>query len=297
MKSSSLLAVLSGIIPLVAPLSSFAQGETKVSMKIDLVAWGDTITGLTLKSERSGEPVTAQPFRYTKPISYSGPAVLEIHQGKAAPASAEAAPSAGATAPTPTNLATVLAERRKKDPTLVALAILPPASTHVTVLLAPGNGGTFQPYVIDDDPTKLPYGKLRIHNLSPMPIAMRCNNKAAQVLKTKESFVVPTQNKEVIYELAYQENGEWTTQENNIATVADEEQAQLVVLKSDASFFTSQDGSRSGFLQSVILRRNKNQGAGMPEISEAEKAAMRDRAKAQEKEDEAKANEGRTKSK
>ena len=264
-------------------------------MKIDLVAWGESISGLTLKSAKTGDPVTALPFRYSKPLNYSGPTVLEIHQGSASAASTGEQPAAAASV-TPNNVAAVLAERRKKDPTLVALAILPSASSHATVLLAPATGGTFQPYVIDDDPSKLPYGKLRIHNLSPVPIAMRCNNKAAQVLKTKESFVVPAVNKEVIYELAYQDNGEWTTQENNIATVTDQEQAQLVILKSDASFFTSQDGSRAGFLQSVVLRRDKNQTAAMPVISEAEKAAIGERVKAQEREAEQKANPAGSKS-
>jgi hypothetical protein len=297
MKSKTLLSAFSGILFSVAPLSSFGQGEPQVSMKIDLVAWGESISGLTLKSAKAGEPVTALPFRYSKPISYTGPTVLEIHQGTAPAASAETQPAAAASAAvTPNNLATVLAERRKKDPTLVALALLPAASSHATVLLAPAASGTFQPYVIDDDPAKLPYGKLRIHNLSPIPIAMRCNNKAAQVLKTKESYVVAAQNNEVIYELAYQDNGEWTTQENNIASVRETEQAQLVILKSDASFFTSQDGSRAGFLQSVILRRDRNQAVALPEISAADKAAVLERAKAQEKEMERQATEGSSKS-
>lgn len=265
-------------------------------MKIDLVAWGDAVSGLTLKSAKGRDPVTALAFRYSKPVSYSGPTVMEIHQGTAPAAAAEAQPAAAAPV-TANNLAAVLAERRKKEPTLVSLAILPAASSHATVLLAPAAGGTFQAYVIDDDPSKLPYGRLRIHNLSPLTIAMRCNNKAAKQLKTKESFVVAPENDEVIYELAYHSEGEWTTQENNIAAVRETEQAQLVVLKSDASFFTSQDGSRSGFLQSVILRRDRNATAGLPELSEAEKAALLERAKAQEKEMERQAIEAGSKSK
>ena len=255
-------------------------------MKIDLVSWGEPISGLTLKSAKGKDPATALPFRYSKPVSYSGPVLLEIHQGNAPAATAEAPPAAATPAGvTPNNIAAVLAERRKKEPTLVSLALLPPASKHATVLLAPATAGTFQAYVIDDDPSKLPFGQLRIHNLSPMKIAMRCQNKAAKELKPKESFVVVPQNKEVVYELAYQNEGEWTTQENNIASVAETEQAQLVILKSDASFFTSQDGSRAGFLQSVILRRDpKSLGGGTPEISEAEKAALRERVKSEEKE-------------
>lgn len=296
MKSKTLLAVLSGALALVSPLSSLAQGEAQVSMKIDLVAWGESIPGLTLKSAKGRDPVTALAFRYSKPVSYSGPAVLEIHQGTAPAAPAEASPAAAApAAATANNLAAVLAERRKKNPTLVSLALLPAASGHATVLLAPAAGGTFQAYVIDDDPSKLPYGRLRIHNLSPLTIAMRCNNQVVKELKTKENFVVSPRNNEVIYELAYQSEGEWTTQENNIASVRETEQAQLVVLKSDASFFTSQDGSRSGFLQTVTLRRSRNSAGNLPELSEAEKTALSERAKAEEREMERKAIEAGSK--
>ncbi|MCW1924625.1 hypothetical protein OKA05_18820 [Luteolibacter arcticus] len=285
MKSKTLLAALSGVLALVFPLSSLAQGEAQVSMKIDLVAWGDSISGLTLKSGKGRDPVTALAFRYSTPVNYSGPTLLEIHQGTAPAATAEAEPAAAVpAAATANNLAAILAERRKKTPSLVSLALLPATSSHTTVLLAPAASGTFQAYVINDDPSKLPYGQLRIHNLSPLTIAMRCNNKAGKELKTKESFVVTPQNKEVIYELAYQSEGEWTTQENNIASVAETEQAQLVVLKSDASFFTSQDGSRAGFLQTVILRRDRNSAGAAPEISEVEKAALSERLKAQEEE-------------
>jgi hypothetical protein len=258
-----------------------AQSDAQVSMKIDLVAWGESISGLTLKSAKGRDPVTALAFRYSKPVSYSGPAVLEIFKGDAG----NAAPAAeGAPAAAIKDLAAALAERRKKEPNLVSLAVLPPASKHVTVLLAPAAAGTYQAYVIDDDPSKLPYGRMRIHNLSPLQIAMRCNNKPANILKTKGSVVVVPNNKEIIYELAYQQQGEWVVQENNIATVQEGEQAQLVVLKSDNEFFTSDDGSRSGYLQTVVLRRDRDGGADLAELSASEKAAMLERLKRQEDE-------------
>jgi hypothetical protein len=288
MKSSLFLAAVSIAATLAAGSTARAQSDTGVSMKIDLVAWGESIDGLTLKSAKGKDPVTALAFRYSKPVSYSGPAVLEIYKGTGAAAgpAAEGTP-APAAAPSPAaikDIAAELAARRKKEPNLVSLAVLPPASKHVTVLLAPAAAGTYQAYVIDDDPSKLPYGRMRIHNLSPLPIAMRCNNKAANILKTKGSVVVSPANKEVIYELAYQKDGEWVTQENNIASVGESEQAQLVVLKSDADFFTSQDGSRSGFLQTVILRRDRSDAAALPEMTASEKAALLERLKREEEE-------------
>ncbi|MCH1922483.1 hypothetical protein L9G15_24040, partial [Shewanella sp. A3A] len=77
-----------------------------------------------------------------------------------------------------------LKARREKEPTLVALAKLPAGSRRATVLIAPASEGTYQTFVIDDDPTKLPLGQLRILNYSPVKIAMRCNGKASKEMKT-----------------------------------------------------------------------------------------------------------------
>lgn len=287
MKSRFSSCAFAVVISLWSGLTASAQSDAQVSMKVDLVAWGESIEGLTLKSAKGKDTITALAFTYSKPVSYSGPAVLEIFKGgggNAVPApEGEAAPAAASPSAIK-DIATELALRRKKEPTLVSLAILPPASKHVTVLLAPAAAGTYQAYVIDDDPSKLPYGRMRIHNLSPLPVAMRCNNKAASVLKTKASVVVSPENKEVIYELAYQKDGEWVNQENNIASVRENEQAQLIVLKSDADFFTSQDGSRAGYLQTVILRRSTADVAALPELTASEKSALLERLKREEEE-------------
>jgi hypothetical protein len=228
----------------------------QVSMKLDLVAWGDDIPGLTLKSAGKGEPVTALAFRYSKPVAYAGPEVLEIHQepGQAAQATADSKNSA----PIPAELAA----RREKEPTLVALAKLPAGSRRATLLIAPASAGTYQVQVIDDDPTKLPPGRLRILNYSPIKIAVRCNGKAQKELKTRGEFLVaPDPDGQVIYELAYDDRGTWNMQENNLIAVKPTEQVQFIVLKSDNDFFANSDGSRSGFLQSIVLRRGPEKEA------------------------------------
>lgn len=249
-------------------------------MKIDLVAWGETITGLTFKSGSHSAPVTALAFRYSKPIAYSGPGILEISR---APGSSSPEVTAAATA----QILPAITARRKDNPNLVALAILPAESKHVTVLLAPAAAGTYVAYVLDDDPSKLPLGRLRIHNLSPHLIAMRCNNTVTTKLQPKQAVVVEPKKREVIYELAYQKDGAWVDQENNIATVREDEQAQLIVLQSEAEFFTSNDGGRAGFLQTVILRRNKNSIA-LTEMDPAAKSALEERLKREEEETERK---------
>jgi hypothetical protein len=253
MKSDSVFRVSAAALLLIA--MPVARAQEAVSMKIDVVSWGADITGLSFKADGKGEPITALAFRYSKPVSYSGPAVLEIHQ-EAAAASAATADSKN-TAPLPPELA----KRRVADPTVVALAKLPVGSKRATVLIAPAQAGTYQTFVIDDDPTKLPFGKLRVHNYSPLKIAVRCNGKESIEMKTKDSFLAEPQEGQVTYELSYDKQGKWKLQENNIITVAKDEQVQFIVLKSDADFFTSSDGSRGGFLQSVVLRRPAKEDA------------------------------------
>ena len=263
------------LVLLAAPLR--AQQGDDVSMKIDVVAWGDEIKGLSFKPGSVRDGITALGFRYSTPVAYSGPAIMPIYQSVSPPAAAAApaiklpaegriappAPAAAATRADPATtpaleqgLALELEKRRKKEPTLAALAVLPGgACRRATVLLAPAGAGTFTAHVIDDDPSKLPLGQVRIHNLSTFPIALRCNGKPAKQLSNREAILVPAVKDHLIYELAYQLDGEWIVQENNVIPVRPTEQAQMIILKSDNSFFLASDGSRSGFLQIVTLRR------------------------------------------
>jgi hypothetical protein len=263
--------------------------EPTVSLKIDIVAWGDDIAGLALQPGKSKGDVTALAFRYSTPVSYSGPVVMEIYKtgsgaaNKAPEPSAEdlehqlqplvaevSKPAEGEAAKPKQGLALELEKRREKNPTLVALAALPASGCRrATVLLAPAEGGTFTAYVIDDDPSKLPLGQLRVHNLSPLNIAIRCNGQVNKELKTRETLLVPGQNGQLIYELAYKLGEEWQTQENNIIPVRETEQAQMLILKSENSFFASTDGSTGGFLQIATLRRNPAQQAAAEAANKA----------------------------
>lgn len=272
LKKSNLYRVFLVLLPLVSPVK--AQ-EPTVSMKIDLVAWGDSITNLSLKSGKKQGEISALSFRYSEPVSYSGPVIMEIcktgsrgsssdvptsdadkqHEMKPLTA-ADANADKNSPAKPKHGIALELEKRRKKDPSIVALAALPRSGCRrATVLLAPADGGTFTTYVIDDDPSKLPMGQLRIHNLSPFPIAMRCNGKQGAELKTSETLLVTAKNEQLIYELAYQLGDKWKIQENNIIRLRPTEQIQMMILKSDNSFFQSTDGSSGGFLQIVTLRR------------------------------------------
>jgi hypothetical protein len=259
-----------------ACLATTAQAqEDTVSMKIDLVSWGDAIGGLSLKAPQANGELIAMSFQYSKAVSYSGPKIMEIYKSgngglppapemsaedkshQLMPLLAETPSPAENKASSPkTGLALELENRRKEKPTLVALAQLPSNCRRATVLLAPSDGGTYIAYVIDDDPSKLPMGQVRIHNLCSFPVAMRINGKNPQELKMRESMLVAVQNEQCMYELAYNVNGEWKMHENNFMMARANQQTQMIVLKSNNQFFKSADGATGGFLQTVTLRRS-----------------------------------------
>ncbi len=254
---------------LVAPLR--AQ-ETGVSMKIDVVAWGDEIGGLSFKAGEKSADITAQSFRYSQPVSYSGPALMEIfkngdgnikpkpqaskedleHEMSPLKPDPEAVAKDGQAKD---GIALELENRRKKTPNLVSLAVLPAGCSRATVLLAPAGDGTFVAYVIDDDPSKLPIGQLRVHNLSPYTIAMRFGDAPLKEIKPRAALLAPAEKEEITYDLTYQVGAEWKFQEHNFLPIFPKEQIQMVVLKSNNSYFMSSDGSSGGFMQVVTLRR------------------------------------------
>jgi hypothetical protein len=262
---------------LAAIATSLHAQEASVSMKVDLVAWGNDIHGLTLKKEDSNGDITALGFRYSVPVAYSGPLIMEIYQTGSGPAqptaelsqedkdhelmplvAEEKEPAPGEEVRTP--IAVELEKRRKENPDLIALAQLPGLSCkRATILLAPAANGTFIAYVIDDDPSKLPPGKFRVHNLSPYEINVRCNGREAKELKTRATHIFNPANNSIIYELAYKQDDEWVVQENNILSVSPTDQVQMIVLRSRNQFFLSSDGSTGGHLQLVTLRREPAQ--------------------------------------
>lgn len=262
------------------------QSEQEISAKLNFVAWGDSIEGLSLKSGEKGQAFTAASFSYSDSVSYRGPHIVEIFQNagtgeeqdesytlddgtkmRSAPqarvrkspnpavADSEVSPTDPPVAKT--GLALELEKRRKQNPSLVSLARIPSGCTRATVLLAPAADGTYQSYVINDDPSKLPLGKLRIHNLSPFTIAVVIPpEKTPHQIKRNQQITLSAPDGQIIYELAYLLEKEWTYQENNIVKVRPNEQTQMLVLRSDNDFFVSSGGSTGGFLQNVILRRS-----------------------------------------
>lgn len=269
---AALAALWTAFASLLVPAGA-QQGD--VALKIDVVAWGDEIGGLSFKAgEKAGE-IKALSFRYSEPVSYTGPALMEIfkngggtvkpvvqaskedleHESK--PLVVEEPKNADGGAAPKSGLALELEKRRTKTPNLVSLAQLPSGCRRATLLMAPLADGTYLSYVINDDPTKLPLGQIRIHNLCPFPIAMRCNGAQPKELQTREILTVPCADGALTYEIAFKEGDEWKFQEHNIIPVRPDEQTQMIVLRSNNAFFKSADGSTGGFLQAVTLRRGK----------------------------------------
>ena len=268
--------------------NSYAQepdNQPKVSLKINLVAWGEDIPGLRIKSKSKAKETTALGFRYSKPLNYSGSRILEISQKEGAelppPPDREFDPRFDKPRPkTPvkdkaqeavdrSETPKEILRRREKNPELIALATLPTNSSQVTILLAPGSGGTYQTYVIDDDPRRLKKGVLKIHNLSHEKVAIQCNKLPPKQLSYGESMMVaPSKKKSIIYKLAYLKGDKWKTQETNLINVGPQDQVQFIILQSNASYFSSGTGSRTGHLQRVELRRTPADEAAAAESNE-----------------------------
>ena len=249
-----------------------AQDQAQVSMKIDVVAWGEDIGGLSFGPKKKKKTITARAFRYSDPISYRGPRILELHKSgnggikknhvpmteedkehESIPLRIEETTEEGKNQQAA--IPKKLARRRENEPTLVALIRLPAKARRVTILLAPAAEGTYVGYVINDDPRKLPPGKLRVHNLSRHRIAMKFNGGRQKEMDTRDSIMINAPQGHAVYQLAYLIDDKWKIQENNIIPVRPDEQTQLIVLKSRNRFFLSSDGATGGFLQMVKLRR------------------------------------------
>jgi len=272
-----LLAILGLSIP---PI--LAQGNAdaaNVTMHIDFISWGEDIPGLEVRHGNRSIPAQALAFRYSEPIEYSGPRILALALGqgddKAAKEKSEAfeawrlsQEAEGIDMPeaqlAPKEVLKVVAgeipkaleEARKKDPSLAALVKLPNNSRRVTILLAPGPNRSLMPHVFDDDPARQPAGMVRVHNFSSYPILLTTSDGKTRGLKPGRNFLASAPKGTFAYELAYEINGVVKIQENNLVNVRPVELMHMVVLRSGSSFFSSSDGSRGGFMQTALLRRN-----------------------------------------
>lgn len=272
-------ALLGAFCLLMATLTAAGNEEAiLVDMQIDLVAWGDDVHGLRLGSlDDSEDGIDALSFRYgNEAASYSGSPLLAIYQSKGAtkkeipyaitPEGGEVFARPLVSESAQESLANggkrlippLLAERRLKEPSLVALVELPLNARRVTLLLAPAAEGTYTGYVINDDPSRLPVGQLLVHNLCEKEIAMKFGSGELVVLKPSQSFLVKPADEYLTYttyKLGYLNEGSWKIQETNVMRLSPEAQNQLIVVRNDNEFFRSSTGGRSGFLQTVTLRR------------------------------------------
>jgi hypothetical protein len=254
--------------------------DQNVSTQIDFVSWGEDLYGLEVRSGQDSTPAQALAFRYSKSVKYSGSATLMLALGKdyeeavkriakeyeeqwrsyleeegldasidqQSPQTVEEKVQEG-------DIPKPLAIARDKDPELAALVKLPPNSKRVTILLLPGPKRSLMARVFNDDPSLHPLGKVRVHNLSQYPISLRSVSGKSLALKPGKSATSSPKDNAFIYELSYQVDGVWKVQENNMIGMSPTDQMHMIILRSDASFFTSSDGSRGGFMQACFLQR------------------------------------------
>lgn len=283
------------VITLMSSSSVIAQdNQARVRCIVDVVSIGAEIKGLTLESGSRKPSVLAKSFLYSHSVKYNGPRVMEITKSGGANVVEEAVdlekhPDAaiplaprknkkGVLVPQKKTFIKAIMERRKKTPDLVALAVIPANAKRVTVLMAPAAEGTYRTYVFSDNPESLPFGRARILNLCPHPIALKLqgSEKAMILGKYKSKDNIKPINKYVRYNLAYPYKnkrtgkGGFKSQGSYMERIAAEDQVQIIVVRSSADFFQSSSGGGSGStMQLAILRRNKNQARVSPEEQNA----------------------------
>jgi len=268
--------ILKIVTVLLCSLSSlFAQNGDKknqVKVRVDLVSLGENIPGLYL-GKKKDRIVNAQAFQYSMTLKYSGDSIIQISQGSSKqieeqPMSEEDEKHAlkPLTAKDLPEVETessdkqleIISRLRKKNPNLVALARVPAGSRHITILLRPAANNTFRTLVFNDDPTKMPYGEMKIHNFCKHPIAMKFANGKPAVIKSDKAYrLKPSKKQSVSYLLSYPKKKKWKKQESNIIRVTPDQQVRMIVLNSQSSFFQSASGARGGHLQIAILRRDR----------------------------------------
>jgi len=270
----NLMKLITLLLFALSPLSALAQGgQNMVKVKVDLVSLGEAAHGLYLKGKK-GKTVTAKPFTYGQTIKYTGERIIEIHQGSSTsgqdvamseedkehalqPLTLKDLPAVKADGTD--KYQQVIENMREESPSLVALASVPPNATHITILLTADINNTFRTLVFNDDPSKLPYGRLSIHNFCKHPIGLKFKSSKPAVLKPDTDLVVrPSARQSVSYMLSYPKNGKWKVQESNLVRVKPDHQVRMIVLNSSSTFFKSGSGTRGGRLQIAVLRRDRS---------------------------------------
>lgn len=270
MRSKHIITLLFSLLSL---SNLTAQEEnSRITTRVDLVSMGEPLHGLYLGKNKQ-KIATALPFRYHTTLRYKGNRIIEISQSTSSspkePALSEEDKKHESKPIRPEDIPTTaadqtdkftkaIAKRREKNPDLVALAVVPSGARHITVLLTPAKNNTYRTTVINDGPTKLPFGKLRVHNFCEHPIFLRFDNDKPVVIPPKKNKqAAPQKNNSLRYLLGYQKGKRRIIEQNNFISVSPTEQVQMVILRSNSSFFQSANGSRGGNLQVAILRRNK----------------------------------------
>ena len=143
----------------------------------------------------------------------------------------------------------------KKDavpPNVGTIRFTPGVKRHTVLLFGSEKG--YESRVIVDDQEKFPVGTVRLYNLCPIPVAVRCNQSATIQLAPNQSEIVkPRADQVVITESAYQLNGEWIRADDDFIPARPTDQTSVFFLISGDKYFVSTDGV-SRQMQMVVLR-------------------------------------------
>ncbi|MFT6794634.1 MAG: hypothetical protein ACJAR1_002645 [Rubritalea sp.] len=275
MKSNHFFTSIFAMLFLLQP-SLYAQSQdqkNKVKVRVDIISMSENIPGLYL-GKKKNKTVNALAFRYHETLKYNGNRVIQISQGSTKdtepqfevskedekdalkPLTAKELPKIEADKES--ELLKTITKLREKNPDLVALATVPPGSRQITILLIPAGDNIYSTLVFDDDPSKMPYSKMKIHNFCKHRISMKFSNAKPAIIKPGKMYMVDPKGKQTVsYLLSYPKKKKWKPQESNIIRVTKNQQVRMIILSSKSSFFKSSSGARGGHLQVAVLRRDR----------------------------------------
>lgn len=230
-------------IPLLALTTICACGASdapQVSLKFRAIGWAGESTTLVFKQNGKWTRLKAPLFAYSEASQYQGPSNLDLYTAEPLPPPVITLDGTGGFS---TN------ENTKNDVIHVAPDAIPAVSVSIdarikrATLLVGESGGKYNVSVVDDNQDDFPPGQVRLYNVTPYRMAIRCNKTTTIALNPNECRIVQAGvDEELTVEPAYEINGKWRKLVSKRIAARSGYQATHFFLQSGSNYFRSMDG-------------------------------------------------------
>lgn len=231
------------MIPLLALTTICAFGipdAPQVSIRFRAIGWAGDSTTLVFKQNGKWTRLKAPLFSYSEPYQYQGPSNLELFTAEPLPPPVITLDGTGGFS---------VNENTKPDVIHVAPDAVPAVSVSIdprirrATLLVGESGGKHNILVIGDNEDDFPPGQVRLYNVTPYRMAIRCNKTTTITLNSNECHVAQAgSNEELTLEPAYEINGKWKKLVSKRIAARRGYQATHFFLQSGSNYFRAMDG-------------------------------------------------------